>query len=283
MKKILPLLLLLLIPIVSTAKDKTHIRYATMNIRYDNADDAAKGRGWSTRKARIVQFVCDNRLDIIGMQEVLHNQVQDLAQRLPQYGMVGVGRDDGKTAGEYAPIWYRTDKYQALDSGNFWLSETPDLPGSMGWDAVCVRIATWAKLKEITTGRVFMAVNTHFDHVGTTARRESALLIIEKIKEIVGEQSAILTGDFNVTDADEAYTTITTNRFVLRDALKYSRNHEGPRYTFHDFCQIPSTEATKIDFIFCTSGIQVLHTHISSERRDYLMSDHNFHFADLRF
>lgn len=99
---------------------------------------------------------------------------------LPEYDGIGVGRDDGKTAGEYAPLFYRKDKYEVLDSNTFWLAENPDSVGMMGWDAVCVRIATWAKFREKSTGKIFMAVNTHFDHIGEEARRQSALLIIKR-------------------------------------------------------------------------------------------------------
>ena len=134
------------------------------------------------------QFIKDHELDIVGMQEVLHSQFQDLRAGLPEYDGIGVGRDDGKTAGEYAPLFYRKDKYEVLDSNTFWLAENSDSVGMMGWDAVCVRIATWAKFKDKATGKIFMAVNTHFDHVGEEARRQSALLIIRKIKEIVGER-----------------------------------------------------------------------------------------------
>ena len=112
------------------------------------------------------------------------------------------------------------------------LAENPDSVGMMGWDAVCVRIATWAKFKDKATGKIFMAVNTHFDHVGEEARRQSALLIIRKIKEIVGERPAVVTGDFNVTDASDAYETITTNEFVMKDAYKTAARVTGVDYTF---------------------------------------------------
>ena len=121
-------------------------------------------------------------MDIVGMQEVLHNQLEDLLQRLPGYKSIGVGRDDGKTKGEYAPILYKEDRFEVLDSNTFWLSQYPDSIGFIGWDGACTRIATWAKMKDRQSGKIFMAVNTHFDHVGVTARREGALLIIRKIK-----------------------------------------------------------------------------------------------------
>ena len=166
----------------------SHVRLATFNIRYDNPGDSLNS--WKYRKDRVCEFIREKQPDVLGMQEVLHHQLEDLLAGLPDYAYVGVGREDGKTQGEYAPVFYRKDKYDLLDSNTFWLSEHPDSVGKLGWDAACTRVATWAKLKEKSTGKEFLMVNTHFDHVGTEARRNSALLIIDKIKEIAGTNSA---------------------------------------------------------------------------------------------
>ena len=175
---------------------------------------------------------------------------------------------DVKTAGEYAPLFYRKDKYEVLDSNTFWLAENPDSVGMMGWDAVCVRIATWAKFKDKATGKIFMAVNTHFDHVGEEARRQSA---------------AVVTGDFNVTDASDAYETITTNEFVMKDAYKTAARVTGVDYTFHDFARIPAEDCEKIDFIFVTPQVLVKNCEIPAEVPEALLSDHNPQLADLEF
>ncbi len=265
----------------SSSEQKIDVRWATFNIRYDNPSDAPND--WQSRKDRVAQYILDEQIDIVGMQEVLHNQFLDLKTALPQYEGIGVGRDDGKTAGEYAPIFFHKDKYEVLDSNTFWLSENPDSVGKMGWDAVCTRIATWAKLKDKTSGKVFMAVNTHFDHVGEVARRESALLIIRKIKEIVGDRPAVLTGDFNVTEDSDAYRTITTNEFVLLDAQKAAATVEGIDYTFHDFDRYPMEKRTKIDFVFVTPSIKVKHTEIPDVVPDALLSDHNPQVVELVF
>lgn len=270
-----------LLVFASCAEEKTNVRWATFNVRYDNPQDSLNN--WQYRKDRVCQFIKDRQLDIVGMQEVLHNQFLDLRAGLPGYEGIGVGRDDGKTAGEYAPLFYRKDKYEVLDSNTFWLSEHPDSVGKMGWDAVCTRIATWAKFREKATGKVFMAVNTHFDHVGEEARRQSALLIISKIKEIVGDKPAIVTGDFNVTDNSEAYETITTNAFVMKDAYKIAERVDGVNYTFHDFARIPAKDCEKIDFIFVTPQIKVLSSDIPAEEPQALLSDHNPQLADLEF
>lgn len=282
MKKIVLLLLTVLAFVSCTQQEKkVDVRWATFNIRYDNPDDSLNN--WKFRKDRVCRFIKDRKLDVVGMQEVLHNQFEDLKAGLPEYEGIGVGRDDGQTAGEYAAIFYRKDKYDVLDSNTFWLSETPDSVGKMGWDAVCVRIATWAELKDKATGKIFMAVNTHFDHIGTEARRQSALLIIRKIKEIVGDQPAIVTGDFNVDDQSEAYQTITTNEFVMKDAYKIADKVTGVNYTFHDFARIAPAECEKIDFIFVTPQIKVLSTEIPVEVPEALLSDHNPQIADLEF
>lgn len=263
--------------------EKITVNWATFNIRYDNPADSLNN--WKYRKDTIAAFIKANQLDIVGMQEVLHNQLEDLKQRLPEYAEVGVGREDGKTQGEYAPLFYRKDRFEALDSNTFWLSQYPDSVGFIGWDGACTRIATWAKLKDRKTGKIFMAVNTHFDHIGVEARKNSALMIIQKIKEIVGDQPAVLTGDFNVSDQWDAYTTITTNSFVLKDAYKIADKQEGVNYTFHDFGREPIDKREKIDFIFVTPQIKVKDTSIPQESQGEtgFLSDHNPQLATLEF
>ena len=257
------------------------VNYATFNMRYDNPDDSLNN--WQYRKERIAEFIKAENLEIIGTQELLHNQVEDIKTLLPDYTVVGVGRDNGKDEGEYAAIIFRTDRFEALDSNTFWLCENPDSVGMMGWDAACTRIATWAKLRERNSGKIFMAVNTHFDHVGVTARRESALLIIRKIKEIVGDQPAIVTGDFNVNDSSDAYKTITTNEFKLLDAYKVAEKTDGVNYTFQDFGSLPADEREKIDFIFITPSIKVHSASIPAEDTTAILSDHNPHFVTIEF
>lgn len=267
----------------TTQQKPTEVTWGTFNIRYDNPADSLNN--WQYRKDHVAEFIKTQDIDIVGMQEVLHNQLEDLKARLPEYAEVGVGREDGKTKGEYAPLFYKKGRFEVLDSNTFWLSQYPDSVGFIGWDGACTRIATWAKLKDKKSGKIFMAVNTHFDHIGTEARRKGALLIIEKIKEIVGDQPAVLTGDFNVTEQSEAYETITTNEFVLKDAYKEAAQREGVSYTFHDFGRIPADSCQKIDFIFVTPQIKVQDSYIPQEAKqagDFL-SDHNPEVVHLSF
>lgn len=282
MKKILIMLLAAWCMVSCTSEDKKiNVRWATFNLRYDNQGDAPNH--WGARKERVAQYIKDTKIDVFGTQEVLHHQFEDMKAMLPNFEAVGVGRDDGKTKGEYSAVYYRKDKFTALDSGTFWLSENPDSIGKMGWDAACPRVATWAKLQDKETGKIFMAVNTHFDHVGVVARNQSALLIISKIKEIVGDRPAVLTGDFNVTDKSDAYATITTNEFVLKDAHKIAEKTAGVNYSFHGFTRVPVEKRDKIDFIFVTPQIRVLHSEVTPEIPEALLSDHNPNWADLEF
>ena len=280
MRKIL-FLLLAIVTMASCSEEKVNVRWATFNMRLDTPADSLNN--WKYRKERVAQYIQDMKLDVVGTQEVLQNQFNDLKSLLPDFEGVGVARDDGKETGEYSAVFYRKSVFDALDSGTFWLAENPDSVGMMGWDAVCVRVATWAKLQHKATGKIVMAVNTHFDHVGKVARRESALLIIRKIKEIVGDRPAVLTGDFNVTDQNEAYNTIVSNEFVLLDAHKVAEKTSGASYTFHGFDKVDMEKRSKIDFVFVTPQIKVLHSEVTPEVKEALLSDHNPQWTDLEF
>ena len=280
MKKIL-FLLLAIVTMASCTEEKANVRWATFNMRLDTPADSLNN--WKYRKERVAQYIQNMKLDVVGTQEVLQNQFNDLKSLLPDFEGVGVARDDGKETGEYSAIFYRKSVFDALDSGTFWLAENPDSVGMMGWDAACVRVATWAKLQHKATGKIVMAVNTHFDHVGKVARRESALLIIRKIKEIVGDRPAVLTGDFNVTDQSEAYNTIVSNEFVLLDAHKVAEKVGGVSYTFHDFDRREMEKRSKIDFVFVTPQIKVLQSEVTQEVKEALLSDHNPQWTELEF
>ncbi len=179
----------------SREKD-VEIKYISYNIRYANASDG--DNAWDIRKPATKEMIEREQPDVFGLQEALIGQLQYIDSNFPQYSRVGVGRDDGKEDGEFMAVYYRNDKFKLLENGNFWLSETPD-QCSMGWDAACRRIVTWAKLKDKETGKVFYAFNTHLDHVGEVAREQSILLIVKKIDEIVKKDKApvFLSGDFN--------------------------------------------------------------------------------------
>ena len=175
------------------------------NIRNANAKDSAAGNGWDRRCPVVCDILRVESFDIFGSQEVLHSQMEDLQRALPEYDFVGVGRNDGKTEGEYAPIFYKKDRIKCLQSGTFWLSETPDVVASVGWDAKYTRICTWGQFKDKKTGKKFWMFNLHMDHRGVEARKQSALLVMDRIKMMCGKQPYILLGDFNVDQFNPIY------------------------------------------------------------------------------
>lgn len=180
----------------SDNKPEVSIKYISYNIRNSRANDG--DNAWDVRKPATKEMLEREQPDIFGLQEAYIEQLQYIDKNFSQYSRIGVGRDDGKEEGEFMAVYYRNDKFKLLKNGDFWLSETPD-ECSMGWDAACRRIVTWAKLKDKETGKVFYAFNTHLDHVGEVAREQSILLITKKIDEIVKKDKApvFLSGDFN--------------------------------------------------------------------------------------
>jgi len=223
---------------------------ATYNIRYDGHTDLAND--WVERKVPIAHFVLNNEIKIIGFQEVLHNQLLDLLQLLPNYTFVGVGRDDGKTQGEYAPIFYDSTKFIAVQSGTFWLSPTPQIP-SKGWDAALNRICTYALLQNKFNKELTWVFNTHFDHVGVEARLYSAELILDQIAELLQKQDApvLLIGDFNLEPNTRGIEFI---KETYRD-LTCMRNPEmcaAP--TFNGFTE-DQNDDKRIDYIFGSEKI----------------------------
>ena len=228
----------------------------TYNIRNKNNGDSIKGNVWQKR----CQVICDQvnfmSPDIFGTQEVLHGQLMDMLGCLDGYDYIGVGRDDGKTAGEYAAIFYKTDRLRLLDQGNFWLSEMPEHPG-LGWDAACVRVCTWGKFaaQTATNDEAFYFFNLHMDHVGVTARREGAKLIVSRIREIAQGAPVIVTGDFNVDQDDEIYSIFTSSG-LLKDSYTTARLRFAENGTFNSFDTDLYTKS-RIDHIFVSPDTQV--------------------------
>ena len=224
------------------------------NIRYKNAQDSLRGDLWTKR----CQVICDQvnfmSPDIFGAQEVLYPQLQDMLRGLDGYDYIGVGRDDGKQAGEYAAIFYKKNRVRLLNQGNFWLSETPEQPG-LGWDAACIRICTWGKFKNLRTKKKFYYFNLHMDHVGIQARREAAKLVVARIKEIAKGAPVVLTGDFNVDQYDEIYR-IFTDSGVLKDSYVSARLRFAENGTFNSFKSDLFTKS-RIDHIFVSPQTRV--------------------------
>ncbi len=270
------------------AQPEDSIRVMTFNIRYNNPDDGVNA--WPNRKDRVAEMIgARYEAGLAGLQEVKKDQLDDLIERLPEYDCTGVGRDDGKTGGEYTPIFYRKDRFQYLGGNTFWLSETPDVIASKSWDTSLTRIATWARFKDRKTGKIFYMFNTHFDHRGQQARKESAKLIWKKITEIAGSTPVVLTGDFNCRESSQPYAVLTGKLPIgngtfsgLTDARYVSNTpHEGPTSTFTNWKEHGPPE-TKIDFIFIGNQIRVwTHKILPDKFGEYYPSDHLPVLADV--
>jgi len=234
-------------------KQEYSLTVGSFNIRYKNTSDSIRGNGWNQRGPVIADMVRFNDFDIIGAQEVLNSQIIDLQNWLPEYNFVGVGRDDGDTKGEYAPIYFKKDKFSVENSGHFWLSDITDKPNK-GWDAALPRICTWVKLK--TPDRFSLWVfNLHMDHVGIEARKNSAKLVIQKIEEMCGSDPVIVTGDFNVDQHSDNYA-ILVNSGILKDSYEEAEIRYALNGTFNDFNPNMKTES-RIDHIFVSNTFKV--------------------------
>jgi endonuclease/exonuclease/phosphatase family metal-dependent hydrolase len=245
----------------------------SFNIRYSTLRDSANA--WLYRKDKAASQIQFHEAQIVGLQEALHEQVMDLKARLPKFAHLGVARDDGKTKGEYSCILYDSTRLKTLESATFWLSETPDVPGSKSWDAAITRIVTWAKFKDLKSKKTFYVFNTHFDHIGKVARRESAKMLLAAVQRIAGNEVAIITGDFNATPQDEPIQVLmnSPNHFLDSKALSQSP-HYGPTGTFNGF-GLKETSNEPIDYIFVNRPVAVLqHATLSQTWGGLFSSDH---------
>lgn len=257
MKKLIYLLLPSLLFISSCKTKPLELNVMTFNIRLDVPSDSLNS--WQYRKDNAAEMVRMNDVDILGMQEVLLNQMNDLKERLPQYTAIGVGREDGADKGEFSPIFYKKDRFSAIESGTFWVSETPELAGSKGWDASYIRVATWAILKEKATGKEIFAINTHLDNDGLIARKEGGNLLLKKAEELGKGLPIVLTGDFNDTPQSEAIKNITdaSKANYLVDSKTIALKTSGTDWTFHNFGRLAESERPLIDYIFVSKQIKV--------------------------
>ena len=204
-------------------------------------------RDWPCRAKMAIDTIRKEMPDTLGVQEAHYGWIQTLCAGLPEYDYVGVGREDGKTEGEFSAVFYKKDKFELLDSGSFWLSETPEVPGK-GWDAACVRICSWAKLRCRDCGKAFVHLNTHLDHVGPVAMQKGAELVALKAAEIAPDLPALFTGDFNVTPDSAPYAAVLAGGFAdARDVAESSDD----AITFHgDVFVNPDFKGAVIDYCF---------------------------------
>lgn len=281
MKKILVLICITMASLTIIAQD---LNVMSFNIRYNTSRDSLDA--WPYRKDHVASQILFHEAHIIGVQEALHDQMQDLQERLKGFKYAGVGRDDGREKGEYSAIFYDTDRLEAVQTNTFWLSQTPEQPGSKGWDAQITRIVTWVKFRDLLTKKEFFAFNTHFDHIGKEARRESAKLLLQKVKEIAGNTPAVITGDFNAMPADDPIRVILDPGNPLRftDSRAVSQTpHYGPAGTFNGFGK-GERDDQPIDYIFLKGNWKVKkHATLSQTWNGRFASDHFAVYATLSF
>lgn len=239
--------------------------FDVMSFNIRNSKDSVAGseydgnNTWDNRKAIVVDIIAQT--DIAGLQEAFSDQIGYLARQLPEYSWVGVGRDDGNAEGEAVPIFYRNDKYVKLGGGTFWLSETPQVVASVGWDADLTRITTWVRLEEIATGKRVLVFNAHFDHIGQTARQKSAILLSKKADEITGGagDAVIVLGDLNFERSDTASYKALTDlyqdaREITKQPFTGVNGNKDQVFTYQGYGK---EKPEDIDYIFVNDKLAV--------------------------
>lgn len=249
------LLLLLPLPSISNAQ----IKLSTYNIRAESPKDTLLD-SWAVRKINLAQLVIKNNVDILGVQEAVSSQSSDLKKLLPEYTFIELAEKDRAPRSR---IFYKTRKFRLIDKGNFWLAPNTE-DAKRAWDAKLPRNCSWARLEEISTGNKFFYFNTHLDHKGEEAKKNSIILILNKIKELAGKQPFILSGDFNFGQDDPNYSNLTANP-SLRDCYTSAKlNNSLDKGTFNSF-DLQQKSLKRIDHIFVSPALNILTYQIITE------------------
>lgn len=249
MKKALILLCMALLSLPVHAAETPQLKLISFNLRNSGGEDGSNR--WEHRRHATERMIREEAPDLFGVQEALADQLQYLDESCPQYARVGVGRDDGDKAGETMAIYYRHDRFELVNSGTLWLSETPETP-SRGWDGACNRTVTWVELRDKTSGKSFFYFNTHLDHQGRQAREEGIKLLVEIVGKVAGKAPAILGGDFNSPTDSSIFRPLVRFMKSARDKAPESDN-EG---TFNGFGTAPDTIV--IDHIYFRGKLRCL-------------------------
>jgi endonuclease/exonuclease/phosphatase family metal-dependent hydrolase len=268
----LALIGLVLFLLAARALAQEPVRVMSYNIRYATAPDGENA--WDKRKAFLFETIQKFDPDLLGTQETLAVQRDALANAFKGHTVFAAGRDDGKDKGEMAALYFRTDRFERLDGGHFWLGTTPEKPGSKGWDAALPRIATWVVLKDrkAPNAKPIYFLNTHFDHRGQKARHESAKQIRKSLDAVRERYRLIVTGDFNAGEGSEPYKALfgevenVTSPVIdtLRVVHPKRQDDEG---TFSGF-RAASTKGDRIDWIGCSRDWTVQSAAIDRTARD---------------
>jgi endonuclease/exonuclease/phosphatase family metal-dependent hydrolase len=277
MKKIYLIAILVIFSCLSGtfAAGNNELLVMTFNVRFDNPGDGINA--WVHRISLVEQYMKEMKPDIVGMQENLFHQNEDLLRIMPGYAYIGTGRDDGKKGGEFSPVFYRTDRFELKEHGQFWLSETPDVPGSIGWEAILPRVVSWAKLLDKKLDTELYIFNTHFSHVSDLARRKSMEFMSAQIKKIAGDSKVIVTGDFNITKGSELYYDMLAHLFrnnkLQNTELIAMEPVENAWSSFNAFRH--ETSPRVIDYIFVDHHFEVIGYGIDKVLdEDVFISDH---------
>lgn len=259
----------------SGKKGPNEISVMTLNIRYDNPEDSVNA--WSSRSSIVYDVIRREKPDLLGLQEVLYHQYNYLDSLLTGYESAGVGRDDGGRSGEMNPVFYRKDRFNMVRNVTFWLSDTPEVPGSKAWSSSLPRIVTWTQLVDKKTDEHMFFFNTHFAHDSDTARIMSARLLMSTVDSIAAGFPFVITGDFNVMPGSEAYSLLTgpaESIPLFKDSKDISEeNPEGPAYTFNGFSDEPGS--IRLDYIFVSNDMRVLqHRTLMKKEQGVFVSDH---------
>lgn len=260
--------------VITAARAEENVRVMSFNLRYINPGDKAE-KTWISRRDQVVAVMKQDAADFIGVQEAFRKMLDDVKARLPDYAEIGVGRENGKEQGEYSAILYKSELWEVLASGTFWLSETPDVAGSAHWGNSVVRICTWGKFRHKISKRELILYNTHFDHESQACREKGAALIVSKIAAQAGELPVVVTGDLNAPPENPAiacFTAATPKLIDVWASLKSSTpaNQSG---TFHGFSG--RTDGSRIDYIFASESLKATEVAIvHSQENGVYPSDH---------
>ena len=264
--------------------DGLELRVMSFNIRYGSANDGENR--WKNRREMVFDVVRNHQSDVVGLQEALRFQIDEIRKALTVYGEIGVAREDGKTEGEYVAILYRLDRFKVGESGTFWFSETPEIPGSSHWGNACVRICTWVRLIEKKSGRAFYIFNLHLDHVSQPSREKSAVLLTQRLLSRKYAEPFVVTGDFNAGENNpvimylkgkavfsEGNIDKSNNPVPMIDTFRVLHPDAKDVGTYHGFNG--NRNGDKIDYIFAMPGAKVLDAQILHDNVDgRYASDH---------